>query len=38
VVGSDGYLVGFGGRGGLDFKRSLLNAEGVKCRNDRVVR
>ncbi|MBN1880963.1 MAG: MGMT family protein [Deltaproteobacteria bacterium] len=38
VVGSDGALVGFGGRGGLDFKRSLLNAEGVKCRNNRVVR
>jgi len=38
VVGSVGYLVGFGGRGGLDFRRSLLNAEGVKCRNDRVVR
>jgi methylated-DNA-[protein]-cysteine S-methyltransferase len=38
VVGSNGGLVGFGGRGGLDFKRSLLGAEGVKCRNNRVVR
>jgi methylated-DNA-[protein]-cysteine S-methyltransferase len=38
VVGSDGSLVGFGGRGGLDFKQSLLNAEGVKCKNKRIVR
>ena len=38
VVGADGSLVGFGGLGGLDFKQSLLSAEGVKFRNDRVVR
>jgi len=38
VVGSDGGLVGFGGQGGLDFKRSLLKAEGVKCMSNRVVR
>lgn len=38
VIGADGGLVGFGGQGGLDLKRSLLEAEGVKCTGDRIVR
>jgi methylated-DNA-[protein]-cysteine S-methyltransferase len=38
VIGADGGLVGFGGQGGLDLQRSLLEAEGVKCTGDRIVR
>ena len=35
VIGSDGHLTGFGG--GLNLKKKLLVAEGIKIKGDRVV-
>ncbi len=37
VVGKDGSLVGYSGAGGLEFKKKLLRAEGVKFVSDYKV-
>ena len=36
VVGSDGKLVGYSGKGGLRTKRKLLEKDGIKIANDRI--
>ena len=36
VVGSDGKLVGYTGKGGLRAKRKLLEKDGIKILNDKI--